>query len=46
MSQFIKKQGGTELMYDELMRRVDKELIKDISIFNYLSDADFNKKTV
>jgi len=46
MSQFIKKQGGAELMYDELMRRVDKELIKDISIFNYLSDADFNKKTV
>ena len=46
MSQFIKPIGGTELMYNELMRRVDKNLIKDISIFNYLSNADFNKKTV
>ena len=46
MSQFIKPIGGTELMHNELMRRVDKNLIKDISIFNYLSNADFNKKTV
>ena len=46
MSQFIKPMGGTELMHNELMRRVDKNLIKNISIFNYLNNADFNKKTV
>ena len=44
MSQFIKPIGGTELMHNELMRRVDKNLIKDISIFNYLSNADLIRK--
>lgn len=46
MSQFVKPMGGTELMHNELIRRIDPKLIKDVSIFNYLSNADFNKKTV
>lgn len=46
MAQFDKPVGGTELMYNELMRRVDKKLLNNVSIFNYLSKADFNKKTV
>ena len=46
MSQFVKPMGGTELMHDELIRRIDPKLIKDVSIFNYLSKADFKKKSI
>jgi len=46
MAYFDKPMGGTELMYNELMNRIDKKYIKNVSIFNYLSKADFNKKTV
>lgn len=46
MAQFDNPVGGTELMYNELMNRIDKKYIKNVSIFNYLSKADFNKKTV
>lgn len=38
--------GGTELMYHELMSRIDSKLLENISLFNYLKDADFNKTTV
>lgn len=38
--------GGTELMYHELMNRIDSKLLENISLFNYLKDADFNKTTI
>ena len=38
--------GGTELMYNELMSRLDPTLLDRYSIFNYISNADFNKKTI
>lgn len=38
--------GGTELMFNELMSRLDKNLLDRYSIFNYVSNADFNKKTI
>lgn len=38
--------GGTELMYNELMSRINPNLLEGVSIFNYLKDADFNKKTI
>lgn len=44
MDYFDKPKGGTELMYNELMSRIDKKYIDDVSIFNYLCYADFNKK--
>jgi glycosyltransferase involved in cell wall biosynthesis len=43
---FEKPKGGTELMYDELMRRLPPELINKFSIFNYINQADFSKKTI
>lgn len=45
MTEFKQPKGGTELMYDELMRRLDGKF-SDISIFNYPNQADFEKKTV
>ncbi len=36
--------GGTELMYNELMSRLDPKILERYSIFNYISNADFNKK--
>jgi len=41
-----KPMGGTELMYEELMRRLPQEYKDQISIFNYPVYADFNKPTV
>jgi FkbM family methyltransferase len=38
--------GGTELMYNELMSRLDTKILERYSIFNYISNADFNKKTI
>lgn len=45
MSEFNKPLGGTELMHNELMRRLNGNF-SDISIFNYPMYADTNKKTV
>lgn len=41
-----KPMGGTEIMYEELIRRLPEETKNKVSIFNYLSYADFNKPTV
>jgi glycosyltransferase involved in cell wall biosynthesis len=41
-----KPMGGTELMYEELMRRLPQEVKDRVSIFNYLPYADFSKPTV
>jgi glycosyltransferase involved in cell wall biosynthesis len=41
-----KPMGGTELMYEELMKRLPQETKDKVSIFNYLPSADFNKTTV
>lgn len=41
-----KPMGGTELMYEELMKRLPEETKEKISIFNYLPYADFSKPTV
>ncbi len=46
MAYFDKPKGGTELMHEELVKRADKKYWNKISVFNYLSKADFNKKTV
>ena len=38
--------GGTELMYNELMKRLPDLYTERFSIFNYLPNADFSKKTI
>jgi len=43
---FDKPKGGTELMYDELMKRLPDNYREQFSIFNYLPYADFSKKTI
>lgn len=43
---FQKPMGGTELMYNELMRRLPEKYKDKYSIFNYIGQADFNKPTV
>lgn len=43
---FNKPKGGTELMYDELMRRLPLNYKEEFSIFNYLTYADFSKPTI
>ena len=43
---FDKPKGGTELMFDELMRRLPDNYKEQFSIFNYLPQADFSKKTI
>ena len=43
---FDKPKGGTELMFDELMRRLPANYKEQFSIFNYLPQADFSKKTI
>ena len=43
---FDKPKGGTELMHDELMARLPENYKEVFSIFNYLSYADFTKKTI
>lgn len=46
MSSFINPLGGTELMYNELMKRLPNEYKEKFSIFNYISDGDFSKPTI
>lgn len=46
MDTFNKPNGGTELMFDELMRRLPMNYQEEFSIFNYLPYADFNKPTI
>jgi len=46
MSNPVKPLGGTELMYNELQRRISPQYFQKFSIFNYASYADFNKLTV
>jgi len=46
MDMFDKPKGGTELMYDELMKRLALNYQEEFSIFNYLPYADFNKPTI
>ena len=46
MSNPVKPLGGTELMYNELKRRISPQYFQKFSIFNYASYADFNKPTV
>lgn len=41
-----KPRGGTELMYDELMRRIDPRVLEEYSIFNYALYADLSKNLV
>lgn len=41
-----KPMGGTELMYEELMRRLPQETKDIFSIFNYVAYADFTKPTI
>jgi len=43
---FDKPMGGTELMYNELMRRLPDSYREHFSIFNYISQADFSKITI
>lgn len=43
---FDKPMGGTELMYNELMRRLPDDYKEHFSIFNYIRDADFSKITI
>lgn len=46
MVTFDKPKGGTELMYDELMRRLPMNYQEEFSIFNYIPHADFSKPTI
>jgi len=41
-----KPMGGTELMYNELIRRIDNSVLDNVSIFNYPAYADVTKKTI
>jgi len=41
-----KPMGGTELMYEELMKRLPQEYKDKFSIFNYPAYADVNKPTI
>jgi glycosyltransferase involved in cell wall biosynthesis len=43
---FDKPMGGTELMYNELMKRLPEEYKDKFSIFNYIQQANFNKPTI
>lgn len=43
---FERPLGGTELMHEELMRRLPEEAKEEYSIFNYPGKADFNKKMI
>ena len=46
MAIFDKPMGGTEIMFEELKKRLPSELFENFSIFNYLGQADFNKTTI
>ena len=41
-----KPMGGTELMYEELMKRLPQEYKDKFSIFNYPAYADITKPTI
>ena len=41
-----KPMGGTELMYEELMKRLPEDLKDKFSIFNYPAYADLNKPAI
>ena len=43
---FEKPLGGTELMFNELVKRVPKDLFDKYSVFNYASNADPSKKMI
>jgi len=43
---FEKPLGGTELMYNELIKRIPYSTKNEYSIFNYPNNADSNKKLV
>ena len=43
---FDKPMGGTELMFEELMKRLPQMYKDRFSIFNYLPQADFSKTTI
>lgn len=43
---FDKPMGGTELMYNELMKRLPQKYKSEFSIFNYFNQADTNKKLI
>jgi FkbM family methyltransferase len=43
---FDKPMGGTELMYNELIRRLPDSYKEHFSIFNYINQADFSKITI
>ena len=43
---FEKPSGGTELMFQELTKRLPTEIWERVSIFNYLPHADFSLKTI
>ena len=46
MDMLDKPMGGTELMYQELMKRLPQELKDKFSIFNYAVDAQEGKKLI
>ena len=46
MDMFDQPMGGTELMFAELKNRLPENIWDDVSIFNYLPQADFSKKTI
>jgi glycosyltransferase involved in cell wall biosynthesis len=46
MDIFDQPMGGTELMFAELKNRLPENIWDDVSIFNYLPQADFSKKTI
>lgn len=43
---FDKPLGGTELMHNELFRRISNNFLQDYSIFNYPSQVDPSKKLI
>ena len=43
---FEKPLGGTELMLEELKRRLDPSILQEFCIFNYAGQADFSKRMI
>lgn len=46
MSDPVQPLGGTELMFNELQRRISRQYFDKFSIFNYAAHANFNKPTI
>ena len=46
MTEFEKPLGGTELMYNELIKRLPEKYLETFSIFNYPSQANPSKKMI